>query len=408
MSLLSALFRLADGLARPFNVLDRPFAVDRLLAGARRHTGFDDFGDDDFVAPMRLFLDACARESRLTVFGRLATRWDVARFLTNLLRLRAAERADPAITTRPLERPIFITGLPRSGTTFLHQIMLADPANRAPTVWETIFPSSADGSPDQRLHKVDRQLHAFARIAPEFAGLHPIQAGSPQECSDITAHVFRSLRLDTNYVVPSYRAWLDQDEDRHIPAYRFHARFLRNLTPQPPVGGRWVLKCPDHLFTLRALRAVYPDARIVFVHRDPIKVLLSVARLTEVLREPFVRGVDRVAIGRAESARWMEGTARMIEAADAEPFAEPICHIHHLDLIRDPHAAVAQVYDHFRLPRPTDLPAAIAAMVAARPNGGYRHAAYRFADHGLEEAEERARFRPYVERFAITPEAHAA
>ncbi len=403
MPLIPALLQAADKAAGLFGLHDRPFSVDRLLSKARRQTGFEDFGDTSFEQPLRLFLDACTRESSLTVFGRFATEWDVMRFLTNLLRLRAREVGDPAIAQRPIERPIFITGLPRSGTTFLHRLMLEDPASRGPAVWETIFPlPPGNGRPDKRIATVESQLRAFERIAPEFAGLHPLRATSPQECSDITAHVFRSLRLDTNYLVPSYRAWLDARADRHVPAYAFHRRFLRHLDRQP--WGRWVLKCPDHLFSLEALREVYPDARIVFVHRDPIKVLLSVAQLTEVLRRPFVRHVDRAHIGRAESDRWADGTARMVEADRTQPFAEPICHIHHLDLIRDPNAAVARVYRHFGIDQPPTMPAAIDAYVAARPNGGYRHPAYRFEDHGLVEAQERERFRPYMDHFAITPE----
>src|SRR5208337_341980 len=145
-------------------------------------------------------------------------------------------------------------------------------------------------------------------LAPAFQALHPLEAISPQECSEITAHVFRSLRFDTNYHIPSYRAWLDADPVGHLPAYQFHRRFLQHLQHQagprasPP---RWVLKCPDHLFALEAIRAVYPDARLVFVHRDPVKVLLSVARLTEVLRRPFTRDLDPRTIGRDESARWL-------------------------------------------------------------------------------------------------------
>ena len=149
-------------------------------------------------------------------------------------------------------------------------------------------------------------MRAFERLAPEFRGLHPLDATSPQECSEITAHVFRSLRFDTTYRIPTYRHWLDQAS--HVPAYRFHRRFLQHLQHQAP-GGRWVVKCPEHLFALDAIRAVYPDARLVFVHRDPVKVLLSVAKLTEVLRRPFTRRLDRREIGRA-GKRPLAGAAR--------------------------------------------------------------------------------------------------
>ena len=114
-------------------------------------------------------------------------------------------------------------------------------------------------------------------------------------------------------------------------------------------GTRWVLKCPDHVFALGAIKAVYPDARVVFVHRDPLRVLLSLSELTEVLRRPFTRHIDRCRIGPHESDRWLEATELMIEADEQQPFAEPICHIHYRSLVEDPLGSVATIYRHFGL-----------------------------------------------------------
>jgi hypothetical protein len=244
----------------------------------------------------------------------------------------------------------------------------------------------------------------FERLAPEFRALHPLDATSPQECSEITAHVFRSLRFDTNYHVPSYRNWIDTDADRHLPAYQFHKRFLRHLQYQDGHGSRWVLKCPEHVFALRAIRIVYPDARMIFVHRDPVKVLLSVAHLTEVLRRPFMRDVHSTSVGLDESARWLAGATRMLEIGDDAGLPEPVCHVHHMDLISDPVATVDGVYKHFGMTFPTDVATAIERYVADRPNGGYGPRNYQFEDHGLNEAVERDRFRPYMLRFGIAAE----
>ena len=406
MPIQTTALRLADAATQRLGLFRRPLQAETLIRHARRRTGLSDFGDTEFAEPLDRLLQSCASEAELSLVGRLATSWDVGRFLDNRLRLRAAERAEPAIVAEPIERPIFIAGLPRSGTTFLHRMMLADPANRAPLVYETIYPQPpAAGRRDRRAAGVARQLRAFERLAPEFRALHPLDADSPQECSEITAHAFRSLRFDTNYHVPSYTAWLESDPRHHLPAYRFHKRFLQHLQHQ--AGGpppRWVLKCPEHLFTLPALRTVYPDARLVFVHRDPVKVLLSVARLTEVLRQPFTRWLDPAAIGRQESARWLDGTREMIAAGDGVGLPEPICHVHHLDLVSDPVATVEQVYQHFGLTLSSEATAAMQRRVAAQPNGGYGPRDYRFEDHGLDAAAEREKFRPYMLHFGIEPE----
>ncbi|HEX2940510.1 MAG TPA: sulfotransferase [Rhodopila sp.] len=400
--------RLTDTIADMLGFLRRPIEPDSLIGIARRQTGLTDFGDSSFVGPLARLLHALSTESQLSVVGRSATRWDVIRFLSNLLLIQDSFTRLPGIAAEQIRQPIFITGLPRSGTTFLHRLMLTDPANRAPAVWETIFPSPTAGTREQRIARVDKQLKAFSWLAPEFPSLHPMNATSPQECSEITAHVFRSLRFDTTYHIPSYRAWLDADVAHHLPAYRFHKRFLQFLQHHDGKESRWVLKCPEHLFALPVIRAVYPDARLVFVHRDPLKVLLSQAQLTEVLRRPFTRHVDALSLGPLETRRWLSGAQRMIDAGESAGFSESICHVHHMDLISDPVSTVEGVYRHFSLPFESTTAAAIESFVAAKPKGGYGEHHYTFESHSLDEARERAQFRPYMVHFGIAAETTSA
>src|SRR5262249_23075838 len=193
------------------------------------------------------------------------------------------------------------------------------------------------------------------------------------------------------------RRWLD--ETGHLNAYRFHKRFLQHLQHQVSVAGHWVLKCPDHIFALDALRAVYPDAGVVFVHRDPLAVLPSVTRLTEVLRRPFTRHIDRLEIGREDSDRWLAATELMIPAADEDRFEQPILHIHHLDLIRDPLETLATLYRHFGRTLDERTATRISGLIAAKPNGGYGIHRSRLEEYGLDPAVERNRYARYVERF---------
>jgi hypothetical protein len=410
LTIMTRALRLSDAVAGSLRLLDRPLTPEPLIKIAVGQTGLHDFGDIAFIDPLTRLLKSCSTESALTIVGRSATRWDVVRFLSNLLAIQDTAKQDPALRRAPIRQPIFITGLPRSGTTFLHRLMLTDSANRAPTVWETIYPSSsagirAAGTPAERIARVARQLKAFEWLAPEFRALHPLDATSPQECSEITAHVFRSLRFDTNYRVPSYRNWLDADAELHLPAYRFHKQFLQYLQREDGIERRWVLKCPEHLFALGAIRAVYPDARMVFVHRDPVKVLLSQARLTEVLRRPFTRRLDPRSLGPDESRRWLDGTRRMIAVGDDAGFPERVCHVHHMDLISDPVRTVEAVYRHFGMTLSEQSVSAIEEYLAAKPKGGYGEHSYRFENHGLNEQQERAKFRPYMVRFGVTAEA---
>jgi hypothetical protein len=384
----------------------KSFAPEELIASAERVADSSDFGDWSFREPLAVLLRAYEKEAGLSAFGRIAVRWDMMRFLCNLLRLRDEEKRAPAILDEPISQPVFILGLPRSGTTFLHNLLAEDSANLVPRAWQTIYPyplrgASPNGN-DPRPQIVTRQLANFVRFVPELLSLHPLDATAAQECIEITGHVMRSLRFDTTHYIPSYQDWLDRAG--HLEAYRFHKRFLQHLQHQ---HGRsdWILKSPDHIYALDAILEVYPDARFVFVHRDPIKVMASVARLTELLRIPFSRRVDRLQIGRQVTDRWVEGSQMLIEASDRfRHCSERIYHIRYKDLVSEPLSIVSATYRHFGRTLSERAEASIRAALAARPHGGYGDNHYRLEDYGIDPAIERRRFSPYVAHFRIEPE----
>jgi hypothetical protein len=391
---------------RVAGVLDwfrHPLSAAELIAIARRRTGLTDFGDSSFEAPLAVLVRSYETEAELSAFGRMAARWDTIRFLVNLLELRDAEQLHPEILEQQVVAPIVITGLPRSGSSFLHGLLGEDPANQVVRCWETIYPvPDHDDQParaDRRPARVDRQLAGFARLAPELPRLHPLSAQSPQECTEITGHVFRSLRFDTTHHVPSYRRWLDREG--HVAAYRFHKRFLQHLQYRNG-PRRWVLKCPDHVFALDALRTIYPDARLVFTHRDPLEVLQSVARLTEILRRPFTRRIDRAEIGRQVSERWQRGANLLVAAAEPTHGAiAPACHVTFRRLVEDPPRAVAALYEAFGLAFDDDLAARLRRVVAAKENGGYGRNQHRLEPYGLDAGSERRRFEDYTDYFGV-------
>ncbi len=351
-----------------------------------------------------MLLKAYQEESNLRAFGRIAVRWDTLRFLSNLLRLRAEEKKDPSIVEEPITQPIFILGLPRSGTTFLHNLLAEDPGNLAPRCWQTLFPYPVgDGrKPDPRPDMTARQYARFLMLAPELPSLHPLDARAAQECIEITGHVFRSLRFDTTHYIPSYQEWLDREG--HLEAYRFHKRFLQHLQHQSG-KGRWVLKSPDHIFAMDALRQVYPDARFVFVHRDPMKVLPSVARLTEILRQPFTRKIDPIQIGRQVSDRWELGSMLLVEASEQlNSTPDRVFHVRYKELIREPFEIVSDIYRQFGLTMSAEGEARIKRAIAERPDGGYGRNLYRFEDFGLNPAVERKRYATYLTYFGMQAE----
>ena len=379
---------------------------EKLVDLARRRSGLDDFGEWSFEEPLAVLLRSYYQEANLSAFGRIAVRWDMLRFLSNLLRLREEEKKNPAVLEERIDRPIFVLGLPRSGTTFLHNLLADDPGNLTPRCWQTVFPypigAQKNGTRDRRPELTARQYSQFLMLAPELPSLHPLDAHAAQECIEITGHVFRSLRFDTTHYIPSFQQWLE--DAGHLEAYRFHKRFLQHLQHQKG-AGQWILKSPDHIFALEALCEVYPDARFVFVHRDPMKVLPSVARLTEILRQPFTRKIDRLQIGRQVSSRWELGSKLLIEAADwLKSSPERLVHIRYKDLVRDPYAIVTDLYRHFGMTLSGQGEQGLKRSIAERPDGGYGRNSYRFEDYGLNPAAERKHHSAYMAHFRMQPE----
>jgi hypothetical protein len=239
-------------------------------------------------------------------------------------------------------------------------------------------------------------------MTPELDDLHPLSADAPQECSDITAQVFQSLRFDASYRIPSYQTWIAKHG--HAAAYRFHRRFLRHLDAQAP-GRRWVLKCPDHVFALDTIKRVYPDACFVFVHRDPASVLASVVKLTEVLRRPFARMVNRTEIGEQVDAYWMDGASRMVAAARAGN--GDILHLHYRDIVSAPMLAASQLYRHCGLELTQDARERMQTWLTRKPRNEGGQSRYKLSDFGLDAEMLRTRFSRYMDAFGVQPERRA-
>jgi len=379
--------------------------ADELIELALKRSGRRDFADHSFIRPFERLLEACKAEADLSMLGIRALRVDVLRFLRNLLRFEEFEDACPSVLARPIQAPVFITGVPRSGTTFLHRLILQDPRTIAPRLFQLVYPhASRSGRFETALGKrwVGLQLALFRMLSPEFNALHPVAVDAPEECTDITAHVFQSQRFESTYRVPSYSSWLQRRG--LLAGYRFHRRFLQHLDAELP-GRRWILKSPDHVFALDDIRKVYPDAHLVFIHRDPVPVLASVTRLTEVLRRSFARSVDRVELGRDVSASWVDGAERMSALSARD---NSVLHLHYRQIVRSPLDAVKAVYRHCGLALTEEAEARMRRWASTAVNISRPSREYKLAEFGLDPHILRERFARYTDTFGIEIEHHAA
>lgn len=399
---LNAVSRLALNDGRSLVTLDR----DSLLEKSRRLTGLDDFGDLSFLTPLGILLQSFEEDAHLNLVGRITVHFEIVRILCNLLHMQRDRVQFPAIAQEKIRQPIFITGLPRSGSTFLHALLAQDPACRAPQVWEVMRPSpppeTASYRSDPRIARSRRDLSCVNVLMPGFSKCHAIEARLPQECIALTDHSFLSYVFESMYFVTSYRNWHDQQDKR--PAYDCHRRFLQNLQWHCP-GTHWVLKAPSHLMALPSLFAVYPDAQVVLTHRDPLKVLPSCASFAKVLRAPFTGPIDLKALGAEVSRRWTD-SARMVMQLRSEKkeLRENFFDVNYPDLIRDPMSVVRGIYRHFNRELSREAEEVMRLFVTQNPKDKCGAHRYSLKEFGLDPATEMRNFQGYTEYFGITPE----
>lgn len=377
---------------------------DELVATAIDSTGgLDDFGDGDWRVWLERLAGALEREARLHAAGRLVAREEILRSLRNRLQLFELWKRQPEILAAPLLPPCFVVGMARSGTSILSELLALDPAARCPAMWEMLHPVEALGS--DALRAIGHDETVFMQdLAPEYATMHENSGELPNECIYITINTFVSDHWSGCHVVPSYERELPRADHRAV--YRFHERMLKTLQLRGPRGcTRWGLKAPSHLPQLEALFAVYPQARVVRIHRDPLKSIPSTLNLMGTLKHMRCEGVDLEGAG-ALLARGYELMLRqeIEKRRDGRIPDERIVDVRYHDLMHDLPGTVRAIYESCGWPLRDDLLARMRDYVAVRPRGVHGLHRYSLEAAGLDREQEQQRFRFYCERYGVPAE----
>ena len=377
-----------------------------LLDEASQRASLDDFGSPWFRSGLDVLLGSLRDEADLHATGQAIAREDLLRLLTNRLQMTALLRAHPDITARKIERPLFIVGLPRTGSSILHELLAQDPENRTPMTWEVKFPfpppETATFHTDPRIAAMDAELALMDTAIPEFKKMHPQGAELPQECLNMTTHEFASIFFSVSHNVPTYQAWLDAVDMQ--PVYAFHHDMLRVLQWRCP-PDRWVLKSSSHLWSMDALLDEYPDACVIQTHRDPLKVVASFTSLVSTLRRLYSGIVDTSGIGEQQAAFLAAGLDRAVDFRERNRLpASRVFDLHFAAFIADPVGQVAEIYRFFGRTLSEAAAERMREFLVANPGDKYGAHRYRFADTGLDPQGERRRFARYQERFAIASE----
>jgi len=367
--------------------------VEDLHASASRVTGLDDFGDDDYREGLRVLLESYAAEAALTPAGSKVKRALLRGALVARLLSEAAWQQYPEHAETPITRPVFITGLPRTGTTALHRLLAADPANQGLELWLTEVPQPRpprETWPDNPVFAAIQDGYRRHRDnRPELQTAHDISAEQVEECWQLLRQSMTSVSFECLAFIPGYSSWLRAQDWRS--AYRRHRRQLQ-LIGMGDADRRWVLKNPSHLVALPALLDAYPDALVVQTHRDPRTAIASVCSLNAQASEGWSEVFRGEALGRAQLELWAGAVDRFTaDRAGRDP--DQFLDVRYDEFVADPMATVAAIYERLGSPLSDEARAAMAVRAEPEARSGRRYA---LEDFGLSAAAVDERFAAYL------------
>jgi hypothetical protein len=383
-----------------------PLEPAALMDAAVADTGLSEFGDPAFTEPLALLCTSLRDEAGLSPYGQTALYVQYVQLLKNRLRIEHLLRRHPEIREIPVVAPIIIAGLPRTGTTHLHNMIAADPAIRSLPYWEAVEPVAPPGEDgiQARVARTTAALDFVHTAMPHFRRMFDITPTYAHEEIDLLALTFSSAYFETQALAPSYRAWYTAADQ--TPAYSYLKTVLQVLTWLRPVPGasRWVLKSPQHLEQFSALLRVFPDAIVAVTHRDPVAVTASVATMICYALRMTTAPIDPHRAGRYWGSRTEDFLNGCLRDRDILPAGRSLDVLFH-DFMAHEAGTVRRIYELAGQPFTAQTQAATEAYLAGHHRGRHGTVDYRLADLGLSATERRHALAPYADRFGIQQEA---
>ncbi len=375
--------------------------TESLLAQAKEQTGLDDFGELPFRDALEKLVTSTTSEANLHERGAATFAGSLVGYLSNRLKIVDYLKRNPELLERPVEKSMFVFGLPRTGTTLTINLLASDPERRAYTRWEalnSVPPAPAsDYENDPRFIAEKQRIEMSIKYMPHLSAIHHEDADSPSECQFAMALSFCSQVFDSMLDIPSYHQWFLHEAD-YEPAFRFQKMQFQVM--QANTGGRWTLKNPWHPLYLDALTKVYPDAQLVMTHRDPLQVVGSACSLCATVRPIYSETVD----GRRIADTLMDTFDAMI-SRQAEYRAkhgdDAIFDIDYAEQVADPIGQMKKLYAHFDEPFTEDTEAAMTACMTENPKGKFGKHSYTLEQFGVTEDEVKERYKDYREQYGF-------
>ncbi|MEZ0351659.1 sulfotransferase [Mycobacterium sp. pR1184] len=382
------------------------FDADELENGARAATGLDDFGSPYYREGLDRIVDALNTEADLNDIGQVIQHATISNALIQRLKVEDTYRQHPEIDDEVVGGPVFVIGLPRTGTTALSQLVAADPQFRSLRTWEsqapTPPPEAATQHTDPRIAQTEASLKMLDDMFPLMKTMHNSEATAATECQDLMGMSFRTFHFDGAVRAPGYLAWLMDCDMRET--YIFHRRVLRLLQWHCP-PTLWHLKTPVHMFALDALVAAYPNAKFLWSHRDPAKVLGSVCSLIQYVRSWSSNRNDPHELGAEQLDSWVEAVRRAMDfrsRVGSDGGRDRFADISFADLQTDPVGTLQAGYERLGLSFTDAASNAVTQWAQSHRPGSRGAHDYDLAEYGLSTEGVRQRFADYLAAYDAT------
>ncbi|MEQ8717247.1 MAG: sulfotransferase [Acidimicrobiales bacterium] len=376
----------------------RPISVERLMKEARSHEGLDDFGEPDITVPLRHLVDPMRRDDRLKNVGELIQRESMRRLLRSRLRIVDHLKRHPEVERTEVDRPVFIIGLPRTGTTLLQHVLASHPEVRAVEGWESFDPLPRGDASRRRDYR--NYLTMVKLIAPAALTVHPMEPEGPEEGLEMIDRTLYSQTL-AFFGYREYSQWLYSRSDAElIEAYGLYAAQLKLLVGQRP--GRLLVKSPALLGMQGVLSLYFPDARFISTHRDLRAVIPSSLSMAAV-QGVATRRVDPLSLGSSLISNLGNLTASVLRGVDDMDLARHRDVRFH-ELMEDPVGVCRDLVSWLGLELSDDLDDRIAKVLREMPRHKYGRHVYRLEQFGLAEADIADLADGYAEQFGLERE----
>ena len=380
------------------NLLPHSLEMNDIVLTSVRSAGSDDFGGDDWSEPLELLLEGYASSANLTDLGKVVARRLVLGMLTN--RLRTVQKLRALDDLSEVHQPVFILGLPRTGSTMLHELLDLHPGLITPKLWQADSVPNGDWTDYKRITSSFLRAKMVDVISPGFKSIHRLGALRPHECVTIQGLSFRSMQFHAIHRVDAYHEWLGQCD--WSPAYLWHDRYLRVLSTQFKASGRWLLKAPGHMLGIEALRVQYPDAKFIQLHRHPREVIPSMASLYASLRSGSSNQLDFHQLGASLLEEWRVGLNRVLNMRRAESiFDSNSLDLNYRDIVESPYESVQEILSFLDLSSDDEFRLKMRQYLTNNQKGKHGKHNYDLGFFGLTDQDIDLAFADYIETYRL-------